>query len=121
MYGFSNRIDLWKCTTSKKCCYNSKEGKYFCQPFELFTHSILNIVHWSAGNLIFFIFHTEFYSQECFRIFCRHSKKCGHPHPEHRSRSADSQCRCHTYDTTGSNIGRKRRTKCWKFTDLQTF
>ena len=75
MHRLCNCIDLWECTATEKCGYNSEKCKDFCQPFELLSHSILDIVHRSSGNFTFFVFYTEFYSQKCFGIFCRHSKK----------------------------------------------
>ena len=114
MYRLCNRIYLWKGTTSKKCCYNSEKCKDFCQPFKFISHSILDIIHRSSGDFTFFIFYTEFYSQKCLCIFCCHSKKRRYPHPEHRSRSTDTKSCCHTYDTSGSDIGSQCCAKCCK-------
>ena len=48
-------------------------------------------------------FYSVFYSQKSLGIFCCHTEKCGNKHPEKRTRSAQTYCRCNAHNITRSD------------------
>ena len=76
----------------------------------VFIQTILNIIHWPTDQIPFCILFTEMYGKCYFWKFSTHSKKCGDPHPEDCSRSADCDRSCNSCNIPGSNRRRKRGT-----------
>ena len=119
LYCRSNTVYLSKGTNSEKTDSGSKECKNFRKPSPLFSHTILNIIKWSAKNVSVLVNSTVFNGQKSFCIFGCHSEECGNDHPEQGSGSAGSNSSGNTYDVTGSDsCGQScaERTKACDFT-----
>ena len=100
-------IHLSESTDTEVSDQYTKDGKERSQPFELGTHTILDVEHRAAGDLAFGVHFTIFHRQKTFGILGGHSEECGHPHPENSARAAGSD-RCRdTYDIPCAYRSRK--------------
>ena len=83
-------------TCSEKC---EDLGK----PSPLFSHTVFDVVEWSAENVALFVNGTVLDRQKSFCVFGCHSEECGYDHPEKCSWSAGCDSSCDTYDISGSD------------------
>src|SRR5699024_12509215 len=73
---------------------------------------MLQIIHGAAGHLTLIIFLTVLYTEYPFRILRGPADKSCHPHPEHRSGTAEPDCSRYTDDVTGTHRCRKGSHQC---------
>ena len=100
-----------RCNTIYLCEGSDTEKSYTCsekcedlgKPSPLFSHTVFDVVEWSAENVAFLVNGTVLDRQKSFCIFGCHSEECGYDHPEKCSWSAGCDRSCNTYDISGSD------------------
>ena len=74
-----------------------------CKDLPFLAQSVFDVVHRTADIITLFISFAEMNGKCDLSEFRAHSKDCGDPHPEQRTRTAGRDCRSNADDITGSN------------------
>ena len=75
------------------------------------SHTVLQVVHRTAGPFAFAVLTSEIDTQNVFRVVGHHTEECGNPHPEHGTGTTDTDSGGNTGDITGTDRCGKRGTK----------